>query len=295
MSALDQILSKIKSSASSSASATTFSNNNNSNVNPNAGGQGGQQQQQPSGSSTTSQQQDMTAAPQPTSAVVVDVGVNIQLVKSIPQDPLGLHVDDNLVVIHVAPMSVAAKANTPLRHRIVLVDGRLVTTKQQLAQVLEAIPSTKMELSMKLVPMSMRNALDVEALDTLIDMQYMEVPLNFDELKANPKYEFLNPESIYHNDYLSRLEEAMKVKKIIANAAAFATSVSADVVDKDFEEALRYLASKEPNNNGNNGNAANSGGMDGGVMGGGGAYDGDVPMMTSPWAPPMANVGGVGV
>eukprot|EP00760_Papus_ankaliazontas_P040161 PhM_4_TR9980/c0_g1_i1/m.12028 len=177
----------------------------------------------------------------------LSIGVEVVLFRGSTSDSLGINVDGNLVVTSVVPNSPAARCGVPLRHRIVMCDGVLVS---DLASFQSVMSRATHEVTFRMVPMKLRNELDAQALEEVLVCLVRGDDVDLDALRADPRHEFLNEGSTHYEHYCARRADALKAKEALeALAQKVAETIQGrldgaagtEVTDEMYDAALMFV------------------------------------------------------
>ena len=181
-----------------------------------------------------------------------DDTIQVFLFKSDEDESLGIQLNEFLVVVSVQEGSPADHANIPAKHRIVTVNGELVSTLQDFGRALGRAENP-MEIDLRLVPPPQKMVFHPELVDKAVAAILTDADLDLSLWKVNPRYDFLNETSPYHSvfqsrydaalegfEFIDRMVEAFKAHKFAASSSA--VNLQTCGVD-DCESAIRWLDS----------------------------------------------------
>ena len=183
-------------------------------------------------------------------ASLEDDSIQIFLFKSSEDEPLGIQLNEFLVVVSVQEGSPAYHANIPARHRVITVNHELVATLQDFGRVLTST-AKPLEIHLRLVPLGQKAVFHADLVDKAVVRMFSESDLDLSILSANPRFDFLNETSPYHTlfkqrydatsraiEFIERMVEAYKADKFAKSTISFSYN---SYVIEESDSALRWL------------------------------------------------------
>ena len=154
------------------------------------------------------------------------------------------------MVVGIHENSVAYRAHVPLRHRVVLVNGQLVSNLDQFRHAL-ATDGSGLDIKLRLSPTVLRSQLNQELLDKVVARIISGEEIDLEALKANVRYEFLHEASPFHSAFTRRLEAARTVMKYLDDFEVSLEETdefeaAKECTDEELDAALKWLDTFDP-------------------------------------------------